>query len=118
MIHAPSSRITRRGFLAAGGALVLVRGQLGAQTATPKPMKIGIIGSGRQGGAIGTLWAKVGHQIVFSSRNPDSLKDLVAQAGPTRAGRARRPRRRASATSCSSPCPTARCRRWARTTRP
>ena len=67
-------------------------------------MKIGIIGSGRQGGAIGLQWAKAGHQIVFSSRNPESLKDLVAQAGPGGAGRhaaagrdvrRRRPHRRA-----------------------
>ena len=83
MIHIPPSPITRRGFLVAGGALVLGSATATAQTPTTKPMKIGIIGSGRQGGAIGTLWAKVGHQIVFSSRNPDSLQALVAAAGPT-----------------------------------
>ena len=83
MIQVPPLRITRRGFLVAGGALVLGSAAPTAQTPTTKPMKIGIIGSGRQGGAIGTLWAKVGHQIVFSSRNPDSLQALVAAAGPT-----------------------------------
>ena len=82
MLHTPSLRITRRGFLVAGGALVLRPRRLRAQTMTTKPMKIGIIGSGRQGGAIGTLWAKIGHQVVFSSRNPDSLAGLVAAAGP------------------------------------
>lgn len=46
------------------------------------PVKIGIIGSGRQGGAIGLLWAKAGHEVFFSSRHPENLKDLVAQAGP------------------------------------
>ena len=85
MIHIPPSRVTRRTFLVAGGALVL--GGCHRSTAqtrrTTKPMKIGIIGSGRQGGALGLQWAKAGHQIVFSSRNPDSLKALVAQAGPT-----------------------------------
>ncbi len=81
MIHPPSLRISRRGFLAAGGALVLGQPRLAAQTRTDKPLKIGIIGSGRQGGAIGLQWAKAGHQIVFSSRNPDSLADLVAEAG-------------------------------------
>ena len=51
------------------------------------PMRIGIIGSGRQGGAIGLQWAKAGHEILFSSRNPENLKDLVAKAGPkARAG--------------------------------
>ena len=82
MIHPPSPRISRRGFLAAGGALVLCQPGVAAQRRTDKPLKIGIIGSGRQGGAIGLQWAKAGHQIVFSSRNPDSLADLVAQAGP------------------------------------
>lgn len=66
---------------------VAVRVGLAAQTPSPKPMKIGIIGSGRQGGAIGMQWAKAGHEILFSSRNPGNLKDLVAKAGPkARAG--------------------------------
>lgn len=46
------------------------------------PLKIAMIGSGREGGALGTLFAKVGHPVMFSSRNPDSLKNLVASAGP------------------------------------
>ena len=44
-------------------------------------MKIGILGSGNIGGSLGRLWAKAGHEIYFSSRNPDSLAPLVAQAG-------------------------------------
>jgi 8-hydroxy-5-deazaflavin:NADPH oxidoreductase len=44
-------------------------------------MKIGIIGSGGIGGTIGTLWAKAGHEVLFSSRNPDKLADLVTAAG-------------------------------------
>ena len=79
---------SRRRFLttaaiAAAGAAV-TRIPIGAQS---KPMRIGIIGSGRQGGAVGTQWAKAGHEILFSSRNPENLKELVAKAGPkTRAG--------------------------------
>ncbi len=46
-------------------------------------MKIGVIGAGGIGGTIGTLWAKAGHEVLFSSRNPDKLTDLVAAAGPT-----------------------------------
>lgn len=62
-------------------AAALLRGQ------TRQPLKIGIIGSGRQGGAVGTQWAKAGHEIMFSSRHPEELKDLVAKAGPkARAG--------------------------------
>jgi predicted dinucleotide-binding enzyme len=46
------------------------------------PLKIGMIGSGREGGALGKLFAKAGHPVMFSSRNPDTLKDLAAAAGP------------------------------------
>jgi len=49
---------------------------------SPTPMKIGIIGSGNIGGSVGLRWAEAGHEIMFSSRNPDQLGELVAQAGP------------------------------------
>ena len=49
--------------------------------AQSKP-KIGLIGSGRQGGALGVLFAKAGYPVLFSSRHPEELKDLVAKAGP------------------------------------
>jgi NADPH-dependent F420 reductase len=47
-------------------------------------MKIGILGAGNVGTTLGTRWAKGGHQVVFSSREPDSqkMKDVVAKAGP------------------------------------
>lgn len=61
---------------------------LGAQAQTKKPMKIAFIGSGRQGGALGLQFARAGHEVMFSSRNPDNLKDLVAKAGArARSGR-------------------------------
>ncbi|MBW4443359.1 MAG: NAD(P)-binding domain-containing protein [Plectolyngbya sp. WJT66-NPBG17] len=44
-------------------------------------MKISVIGSGGIGGTVGTLWAKVGHEVLFSSRNPEKLSALVAAAG-------------------------------------
>ena len=49
--------------------------------AQAKP-KIGLIGSGRQGGALGVLFAKAGYPVLFSSRHPEQLKDIVAKAGP------------------------------------
>ena len=50
-------------------------------------MKIGIIGSGAIGGILGKFWAQAGHEIVFSSRRPETLTSLVDQAGShTRAG--------------------------------
>ncbi len=44
-------------------------------------MKIGVIGSGGIGGTVGTLWAKAGHEVLFSSRNPEKLSNLVATTG-------------------------------------
>ena len=72
--------------LTAGGvALSLSGASVLAQTG--RSIRIGIIGAGNIGGAIGKLWAKAGHEILFASRNPDELKPLVAEAGPkTRAG--------------------------------
>jgi 8-hydroxy-5-deazaflavin:NADPH oxidoreductase len=53
-----------------------------AQAAGGAKLKIATIGAGREGGALGTLFAKAGHPVMFSSRNPESLKELVANAGP------------------------------------
>jgi predicted dinucleotide-binding enzyme len=46
-------------------------------------MKIGIIGSGRMGGTLGKLWAACGHEIMFSSRNPESraMQELLIASG-------------------------------------
>ncbi len=53
-----------------------------AQSATnSSPMKIGIIGSGNIGSTLGTLWVKAGHQVLFSSRHPENLKQLVDGLG-------------------------------------
>jgi 8-hydroxy-5-deazaflavin:NADPH oxidoreductase len=45
-------------------------------------MNIGIIGAGKVGGGLGKLWVRAGHQVLFSSRHPERLKALVAEAGP------------------------------------
>ena len=45
-------------------------------------LKIATIGAGREGGALGTLFAKAGHPVMFSSRHPEQLKELVESAGP------------------------------------
>jgi predicted dinucleotide-binding enzyme len=47
-----------------------------------KIQKIGIVGSGHIGGNLGILLAKAGYEILYSSRHPDTLKDLVKSAGP------------------------------------
>ncbi len=48
--------------------------------------KIGIIGSGHIGGTLGILFAKAGYEVFYSSRHPDTLKDLVKTAGPKARG--------------------------------
>jgi 8-hydroxy-5-deazaflavin:NADPH oxidoreductase len=44
--------------------------------------KIGIIGSGNIGGGLGKHFAKAGHEVMFSSRNPQELLPLAEEAGP------------------------------------
>jgi predicted dinucleotide-binding enzyme len=62
----------------------------GQTSPNASPVKIGIIGSGNIGSTLGTFWAQAGHQILFSSRNPDNLKSLVEKVGPrARAGTVR-----------------------------
>ena len=63
-------------------AIALPRYGAGAQTAGGAPLKIGIIGAGREGGALGALLVKAGHPVMFSSRHPDELKGLVESLGP------------------------------------
>jgi predicted dinucleotide-binding enzyme len=82
----PSRRDFLRGTGAAAAGLVLGPGLLqnGLAGATPLrgAIRIGIIGSGNMGGAVGLQWARAGHEILFSSRNPSDLNELVGEAGP------------------------------------
>ncbi len=62
-------------------ALALGGGQASAQ-AGGKALRIGIIGAGNMGGPLGKLWADAGHEILYSSRHPEELMDLVQAAAP------------------------------------
>ena len=70
--------------IAAAAALALASAPLTAQVAEQegRSMRLGIIGSGNMGGPIGRLWAEAGHRVLFSSRNPEELMDLVRIAAP------------------------------------
>ena len=46
-----------------------------------KPMKIGVIGSGRIGSTLGGLWAKAGHEVMFSDRDPEQAKHAADGVG-------------------------------------
>ena len=66
------------------GALALAArpSRASAQTSTAPPLKIGMVGAGRMGGALGELFVKAGHPVMFSSRHPENLKDLTTRLGP------------------------------------
>ncbi len=74
--------------LAAIAAAVVGTGTLHsvhAETATSS--RIGIIGSGKVGSALGRTWIYRGHEVMFSSRNLDSDKALADElGGKARAG--------------------------------
>jgi 8-hydroxy-5-deazaflavin:NADPH oxidoreductase len=53
-----------------------------AKSAEKSPLKIGIIGSGNIGSALGEFWIKAGHEVLFSSRHPEQLQGLVTRLGP------------------------------------
>lgn len=82
----PDVIIDRRALLSTAAMLALTAalrpsGAWG-QTASGPKSKIGVIGAGHIGGTIGGLWVKAGHPVLFSSRHPEQLKDLIARLGP------------------------------------
>lgn len=78
----------RRDFLRIAGSGVAAIALAGrpytavAQTSVGSPLKIGTVGAGREGSALGALFVKAGHPVMFSSRHPERLQDLVAGLGP------------------------------------
>src|SRR6185312_17448226 len=77
--------LTRRNLLKVSAALAAV-GALplavaSAKAAAARPLRIGIIGSGHVGSALGGVWAKAGNEVMFSSRNLDNDKQVAAGVG-------------------------------------
>ncbi|MDB5811904.1 MAG: oxidoreductase [Betaproteobacteria bacterium] len=79
--------MTRREFLQTTGAAAISLAFAGlpsaafAATAGTEKVKIGIIGSGRVGGTVGGVWAKAGHEVMFSSLDLEADKKLAASVG-------------------------------------
>src|SRR5207245_8659130 len=79
---------SRRNFLQLAGcglgmvALAAGPGRARAQTTSASKLKIGSIGAGRMGGALGALFVKAGHPVMFSSRHPENIKPLAERLGP------------------------------------
>src|SRR5438270_1073952 len=49
--------------------------------ADKQQMKIGIMGSGHVGSALGDVWAKAGNEVMFSSRHLENDRKLAAEVG-------------------------------------
>ena len=87
-IAQPTSSSRRDVLYLAGGMAALLtlgaapRGARAQTGAGGQPSKIATIGAGREGGALGTLFVKAGHPVMFSSRHPEQLTDLVNGLGP------------------------------------
>ena len=79
------SAANRRRFikLASAATAVVATGalHLPARAATPVKLRIGVIGSGNVGGALGRSWIKSGHEVMFSSRDIDHDKKLASELG-------------------------------------
>jgi predicted dinucleotide-binding enzyme len=83
--------LQRRRFLITAAALAAsLSAGTGFTAETKKRMRIGVIGSGRIGGTLGGLFAKAGHEVMFSDRDLDQAKQAAAGAGTNaRAGSAK-----------------------------
>jgi predicted dinucleotide-binding enzyme len=74
--------LRRRDFVkAAGFATALSSLPLGVRAAGAEKMKIGVIGSGNVGSAIGSVWVDRGHEVMFSSRTLENDKALAQKLG-------------------------------------
>ncbi len=75
----------RRRFLQVAGvasAVLMLEGlPLTARAANAIKMKIGIVGSGKVGGGIGSVWVKAGHEVMFSSRHIEHDQSLADRLG-------------------------------------
>ena len=53
-----------------------------ARAADQDTLKIGIIGTGKIGGALARHWVAAGHEVFMSSRHPEELEPLAKELGP------------------------------------
>ncbi|HEY8539848.1 MAG TPA: NAD(P)-binding domain-containing protein [Steroidobacteraceae bacterium] len=81
-MNADFSSLSRRQFILAAGLALAVVPMTGRAASSTRKMKIGIIGSGNVGSALGSVWIKAGHSVMFSSRNLEDDKALAAKLGP------------------------------------
>jgi predicted dinucleotide-binding enzyme len=83
MTQPSSMRFLRLAASALTAIAMLAFGGNGARAAdADKPVRVGIIGTGKIGGTLAELWVRTGHEVMISSRHPDELKSLAAKLGP------------------------------------
>ena len=87
MASGPFADHARRDFMRIAGSglavlAVAARPHVAVAQTDGSRLKIGMVGAGREGGALGTLFVKARHPVMFSSRHPEQLKGLVAGLGP------------------------------------
>jgi predicted dinucleotide-binding enzyme len=70
----------RRRFIIVAGVTVAAA-TLPFSARSEDAMKIGIIGSGKVGSALGTTWVNAGHEVMFSSRHIEHDRSLAASLG-------------------------------------
>ncbi len=70
----------RRKFLVVAG-VTIAAAALPFSAHSAEKIKIGIIGSGNVGSALGTTWVKAGHEVMFSSRHIEYDQSLAAGLG-------------------------------------
>lgn len=81
------TRRSRRRFLKVAGAATAALTLNGlplavrAANAGVERTRIGMIGSGNVGSALGRVWTEAGHEVMFSSRHLDEDKALAARLG-------------------------------------
>lgn len=81
------SRRSLLGLLTAAAALPALAAVPNARAQTRSPLRIGVIGAGSQGGTIGRLWVRAGHEVMFSARDLDRVRaDIAGLGGRATAG--------------------------------
>jgi predicted dinucleotide-binding enzyme len=76
-----SKELSRRTLLLCGVAVAALAAFDAPEAAAQDALKIGIIGTGRIGGALARHWVNAGHEVFMSSRHPEELEPLATELG-------------------------------------
>ncbi len=83
MIDLRATHLSRRNILLTAVQLAVFASVSRTTHAASHALKIGTVGAGNVGRALGTVWIEAGHQVMFSSRHPEELRPWVEELGPT-----------------------------------